>query len=858
MLALHMFGIVMPAVVPAAAGKPPVLLQELMVQSTGHGQFALMQTSSVRAKSRITSDRQAIASKEKQWLITMSQNRHVHAVNHSAGFVNVGMAPGPTAEDAANESEKARPLWQNMLIFFGMSGGIFIGMLLVCSLLQALVRGQRAAREQLMNSSEDVKARRGEPAKPLKSSKDDVTSHITEDEFASFVNGDHVRFELLLDIASSARPDTAARELVQKAANSSRLKLSDRSVAEAVWGLREFAKIALKMNQKRDPTLGPKGKLQKAVHDVRMMLKFSRHSVEDKAVHSWTSDQDHSEHHSNKYSDGHTDALHRSQRLSYFSSERWLDHAAIVFIVAYGQVCAIAYAAYLKWRFPLMYAFMGPWLLVSRGEAMAIIIYTIFMVLLMCRRLLTCLRSYMLWSSVLGIIVDKHVLVHRASGVMIVVSAVLHILGHLKGSIPAIIYETDNAVVNKAFTYGTKIKFNFNSWTEAAQCYPAVTGYVLIFLLCLFWASSNVRARLYSFELFHYLHLSLIVMWTIGLAAHGARQWLGIGVPLGLVGVAPVVVYYVIERIGDIQTGISPTIKISHAVITKRTVLLEIDTGSSGFSYETGMYCMLKVPTISEFQWHPFTIASAGNQHSFQVLFAVVGDWTTQLQDLLKESQRNNTQYPEICIRGGYGAPAESMKDKRHIVMVGAGVGATPFLSFLSNICSAAKAGTKSQFDDLCSAVFYWVTREPEDFVWVNHYISVIQAMPSLKDRVSVRLCLSKSLETSAKKGCSAAELALFWLGVQTALRKVRETELSKELGAPTQFGRPNWEKEFQTCADEALEHQKKTLFKVEDDGPLEISVFACGNKMLIASLEEACENMTDDTTAFRLFAEEF
>merc|ERR1719171_1291618 len=107
---------------------------------------------------------------------------------------------------------------------------------------------------------------------------------------------------------------------------------------------------------------------------------------------------------------------------------------------------------------------------------------------------------------------------------------------------------------------------------------------------------------------------------------------------------------------------------------------------------------MLKVPAISEFEWHPFTIASGGGKSKFQVLFAVVGDWTTQLKNLLVEAQSRNSrfpQYPKICVRGGYGAPAEGMKDKEHIIMVGGGVGATPFLSFLSNICDSAQRGTE-------------------------------------------------------------------------------------------------------------------------------------------------------------------
>ena len=214
--------------------------------------------------------------------------------------------------------------------------------------------------------------------------------------------------------------------------------------------------------------------------------------------------------------------------------------------------------------------------------------------------------------------------------------------------------------------------------------------------------------------------------------------------PLGQLVVFPVVLFYFGTRLSDIMRGIHPNIYIKDATIKKKTVLLEIDTENSGFVYETGMYCMLKVPAISEFEWHPFTIASAGGAPVVQVLFAVVGDWTTRFKELLEECRKQKKKYPIICIRGGYGAPAEGMKDSSHVVLVGAGVGATPFLSFLASFCSSVQRGRETKLDAIESAVFYWVSREPEDFVWVNQYNEIINSVLSLKNRIEVRLCLIK------------------------------------------------------------------------------------------------------------------
>merc|ERR1719272_2261575 len=112
---------------------------------------------------------------------------------------------------------------------------------------------------------------------------------------------------------------------------------------------------------------------------------------------------------------------------------------------------------------------------------------------------------------------------------------------------------------------------------------------------------------------------------------------------------------------------------------------------------------------------------------------------------------------------------------------------------------------------------------------------------------------MTKSLDTQATDDCTAAEVALFWLGVQIALSTHNAKSLASELGAPTQFGRPNWNKEFDTHVKELTKKHAPT-----SDEPLEVSVFACGNQMLVASLEEACSATTDAKMSVRLFAEEF
>jgi len=762
-----------------------------------------------------------------------------------------------TAWSETDEPESAPAWYITLAIIAGAAVLIFAVVLLILSVLQVLVNKQLSYQDSLVEAS---KAKTSRAEGRLEAEQRSPPKSLDQQEVMTLLNGDQERLQMLLDFAAGDRQQERLEGLVRKCTKTNKLSLSKSSESQVASGVMALAKAVQAM---QTTSKSPKDKLQKAMRQVRSMVRTCRAlklslGDDQKEEHEITREEDEAV--KRKHAEGAKQGPQRNVKIitessgswltSYLASEKWLDHAGIGLMFFYSQLCGIVYAFYLKQRFPKMYDFMGPWILVSRGEAMSIIVLSCLMVLLMTRGFMTWCHNRCKWSTVLQNMVDKHALMHQWCGIFLVLCAVLHVLGHLRGSIPSIINEKDDRKINEVFTYGTTIKFNFNTWQEALVCYPALTGYVLIALLIAFWGFSNERVRRQYFEFFHYPHLILIVAWAAGLWAHGAKQWLGCGVPLGLLCVVPLTANYFSERIRDIWNGTHNDIKIANAIIKKKSVLLEIET-SGHYAYDTGMYCMLKVSAVSAFQWHPFTIASASGASRVQLLFALAGDWTTRFKELLAEAQKTNTAYPEISLRGGYGAPAQNMQHEKHVVMVGAGVGATPFLSFLATICDTSQASCASRFDKLESAVFFWLSREPEDFVWVNKYNSIIAATPSLKDRVSVRLVLTKALETSEANDCSAAEQALFWIGIQVALGLKPESALAEELGAPTQFGRPNWKKELGNHYKELQKHHQKGQ-------KMEIGVYACGNNMLVQSLQEACDCLDTDEVDFRLFAEQF
>ncbi len=107
------------------------------------------------------------------------------------------------------------------------------------------------------------------------------------------------------------------------------------------------------------------------------------------------------------------------------------------------------------------------------------------------------------------------------------------------------------------------------------------------------------------------------------------------------------------------------------------------------FDYTPGQYVELKFPTISNSEWHPFTIASApseeGDDEAEKKLVFYIknsGRWTEALYEYASSFNLSKpNKSTQIHIRGPHGAPAMNYFEYKHIVVIGSGVGATPLLS---------------------------------------------------------------------------------------------------------------------------------------------------------------------------------
>ena len=236
-------------------------------------------------------------------------------------------------------------------------------------------------------------------------------------------------------------------------------------------------------------------------------------------------------------------------------------------------------------------------------------------------------------------------------------------------------------VLHVGFQSANYIAFNLLKNNPADRTglssFPAllITGVILTAAICLMRITALPYFRKHSWECFWAIHLIGYIVFFVALMLHGFHD----KVPMTWRYAAVPAAIYALDRIDRWRRGLNSCFEISRVDLERFGDDMVCVRMPRVFNYIAGQYAEIKVPCVSRFQWHPFTIASS--PHESEILFFIKksGNWTSKLYDLA-----HGTDGPEkvaIVVRGPYGAPAQHVGQYENVVLISGGVGATPFAS---------------------------------------------------------------------------------------------------------------------------------------------------------------------------------
>ena len=393
-------------------------------------------------------------------------------------------------------------------------------------------------------------------------------------------------------------------------------------------------------------------------------------------------------------------------------------------------------------------------------------------------------------------------------------------------------------------------------YTEAG----GITGHVMLTCMLLIYTTSHARIRQQSFETFWYTH-HLFVPFFLALYTHatgcfvrdsaqpyspfaGEPFWthcVGYQAWRWELGTAAI---YLLERLWREIRAVRAT--AITRVVRHPYDVVEIQFNKPSFRYKAGQWLFLQVPSISGYQWHPFTITSCPFDPYASIHVRQVGDFTRALGDALgagaaqakmydafdpmgmyEVALQNGEQMPPIRIDGPYGAPAEDVFENEVAVLVGTGIGVTPWASILKNIWHLRNSPDPPR--RLRRVEFIWVCRDTGSFEWFQ----------------TLLLSLEQQSNEAARRAAGAGEPGVEFLKIHTYLTQRLDMDTAQnivlnsvgaemdpltELRSRTNFGRPDFKKLFTTMRDGIRD--RTYMDGLDASGRTTVGVYFCGPSM--------------------------
>ncbi|KAM7217638.1 PaNox3 NADPH oxidase encoded by the PaNox3 protein [Rhypophila decipiens] len=417
--------------------------------------------------------------------------------------------------------------------------------------------------------------------------------------------------------------------------------------------------------------------------------------------------------------------------------------------------------------------------------------------------------------------------------------ATLHAIGHLSGSFNwGSRKENEDAV---AILLGADaVPRPYIAYVRSLPGFTGITALGLFYVLALL---SLPQVRKANYELFQLGHLLMYPI--IGLLmAHGTAgllQW-----PMFGYWLAFPTLLVLTERAIRFSVGfhrLNATIR----VLDKETVLVSGKIPSERiWQYQAGQYVFLQVPEISLFQWHPFTVSTCiGNE--FQLHIKTDGNWTSKLRSLGDDSNPETATPIQIGINGPFGAPAQRFYDFSHSIVVGSGIGVTPFSGILVDL--QEKEDRRSQNSEKINdrpeyrrVDFHWTVRSRNHLLWLSDLINrVSQSQQQHAEAQDRHLEINIHTHVTQKRDKVTTHVYRWLL----EMHRTPEQPTSPLTGLlnPTHFGRPDFVSILDSHYEEMRTYKAALVERdpEQKDEELKVGVFFCGTPVVGEVLADRC-----------------
>ncbi|XP_051898554.1 dual oxidase 2-like [Pristis pectinata] len=459
-------------------------------------------------------------------------------------------------------------------------------------------------------------------------------------------------------------------------------------------------------------------------------------------------------------------------------------------------------------------------LIIARGSAAAVSFMYSYLLLTMCRNLITVLRETFLNRY---IPFDSAVDFHRWVAMAAIFFSVLHSAAHAVNiyafsanplSVLACLFP------DAIYDDGSELPLKYYWWFF--QNITGMTGVLLLFAFAFLHIFALHYFRRISFRGFWLTHHLYIVIYIL-IILHGSAA---------LLQPQRFHIYFIVPTlffVGDKFVSYSRKkieIDVVRAQLLPSGVTHLEFKRPRDFDYMSGQWVRIASLVLGTNEYHPFTLTSAPHEDTLSLHIRAVGPWTMRLREIYSSENISSLGfYPKIYLDGPFGEGHQEWNRFEVSVLVGGGIGVTPFASILKDLVH--KSTVKDKIS--CKKIYFiWVTRTQRQFEWLEDIIREVEETDK-NSLVSVHIYITQLAEKF--------DLRTTMLYIcERHFQKVSNRSLFTGLQSITHFGRPQFVPFFSSLVDVHPEVTK-------------VGVFSCGPPGMTKNVEKACKDMNKQHT---------
>ncbi|KAG6839592.1 hypothetical protein C0991_001108, partial [Blastosporella zonata] len=457
---------------------------------------------------------------------------------------------------------------------------------------------------------------------------------------------------------------------------------------------------------------------------------------------------------------------------------------------------------------------------IARTAALVLHVDVIFILLPVCRNFISVLRRTPL-NDIIPF--DKNITFHKATAWSIVAGTCVHIAAHMVNFYKLAMLDPH------ATTTGQRVVVFLSANVLTG---PGVTGWIMTACLATMVFFAIEKRRRAHFERFWYSH-HLFIIFFFCWQLHGMFCMIQPDRPpyCSFNNIGVFWRYWVVGGVIWTSERILREIRSRHVTYISKVIqhpsnVMELQIKKEKTTTRAGQYIFLSCPEVSYFH--------APEEDYISVHIRVVGDFTKALAKSVgcdfetKERGKSddtaggkvvgtvtnppiNCTLPRVMVDGPFGSASEDFLNYETILLVGAGIGVTPFASILKSIWYRMNNFNNSKPTRLSKVYFTWVIRDFGTAEWFHSLLHAIEEQDT-QNRIEINIYLTAKIKEDDMNNIIVQDVGA-------------EQDAITSLRAPTHFGRPNWDRVFTSVSEKHPE--------------TDVGVFFCGPTVLSRTLHQ-------------------